>query len=284
MTRIAVLTCRRLPEPDPDHEPLLESLREAGADARPLAWDDDSADPGAFDLCVLRSTWTYYLDPDRFLAFCARCDAESTLLNPLGVVRGNIHKSYLHSLERRGVPVIPTEFLPRGRRPDLPVIMRRRGWARVVVKPAISAASWRTRVFSRADADEGPAFLTGLVRDRDALVQRFMPEVDRSGERSIVWIAGEPTHAVRKAPRLAGEDEQVSGALPVSDEERRLSRAALDGLERGCLYARVDLIRDDAGGLLVSELELIEPSLFLIQHPPALARLRDAILSAADGA
>ncbi|RMH28401.1 MAG: hypothetical protein D6693_03875 [Planctomycetota bacterium] len=283
MTRVAVLTCRRLPEPDPDHEPLLESLRHAGADACPLAWDDGSADPAAFDVCVLRSTWTYHLDPDRFLAFCARCDAESILLNPLGVVRGNIHKRYLRALERRGVPVIPTEFVPRGADADLAAISRRRGWDRVVVKPAISAASWRTRVFSRADTDVGQAFLSELLRDRDAMVQRFMPEVGRSGERSIVWIAGEPTHAVRKAPRLAGEDERVSGALRVSDEEVRISRAALGGVERECLYARVDLIRDDAGGPLVSELELIEPSLFLIQHPPALARLRDSILTAAGG-
>jgi hypothetical protein len=43
------------------------------------------------------------------------------------------------------------------------------------------------------------------------------------------------------------------------------------------LYGRVDLLSDEAGTLRVSELELIEPSLFLVQSPPALERLVRAI-------
>jgi hypothetical protein len=44
------------------------------------------------------------------------------------------------------------------------------------------------------------------------------------------------------------------------------------------LYARVDVARDDAGAPLVMELELIEPSLYLLQHPPALDRLVGGIV------
>jgi hypothetical protein len=43
------------------------------------------------------------------------------------------------------------------------------------------------------------------------------------------------------------------------------------------LYARVDVARDGEGELRVMELELIEPSLFLAQHPPALHRLVAAL-------
>ena len=43
------------------------------------------------------------------------------------------------------------------------------------------------------------------------------------------------------------------------------------------LYARLDLIPADDGKPLISELELIEPSLFLVQHPPALERLVEGI-------
>lgn len=275
--RVAILTCRTLPEPDPDHVPLLAALRDAGVYAESLAWDDDAADPAGFDLCVIRSTWTYYLDPDRFLVFSARCDAESRLLNPLSVVRDNVHKIYIAALERRGVPVIPTVFLKRGERASLSRVMDDAGWGRVVIKPAISAGSWRTRAFGRDDAEAGQVFLDDLLRDRDAMVQRHMPEVARSGERAIVWIDGEPTHVVRKEPRLAGDDERVSGALDVTDEDAAISRAALAGLERRLLYARVDVIRDDAGRACVSEVELIEPSLFLMQHPPAMERLVAAI-------
>ena len=44
--------------------------------------------------------------------------------------------------------------------------------------------------------------------------------------------------------------------------------------------ARLDLGPAPGGAPLVSELELIEPSPFLVQHPPALARLVAALRGA----
>ncbi len=58
-----------LPEPDPDEELLLDAFRKAGMRAELLAWDDPHGNPGAFDLCVLRSCWNYYQDPKAFLTW-----------------------------------------------------------------------------------------------------------------------------------------------------------------------------------------------------------------------
>jgi len=58
---------------------------------------------------------------------------------------------------------------------------------------------------------------------------------------------------------------------------------ALDGLTEGLLYARVDVMRDDAGRMVLSELELIEPSLFLKQRALALQRLAFEIARRAAG-
>jgi hypothetical protein len=44
------------------------------------------------------------------------------------------------------------------------------------------------------------------------------------------------------------------------------------------LYGRVDLVPDDEGRPMVMEIELIEPSLFLLQEPRALDRLVAGIL------
>ena len=38
MKAVALLTCRELPEPDPDEEPLLEALSAAGLRAELLPW------------------------------------------------------------------------------------------------------------------------------------------------------------------------------------------------------------------------------------------------------
>jgi hypothetical protein len=48
-----------------------------------------------------------------------------------------------------------------------------------------------------------------------------------------------------------------------------------------CLYARVDGCMVD-GRLHLMELELLEPSLFLAEHPDAAGRLADALVGALD--
>jgi hypothetical protein len=83
---------------------------------------------------------------------------------------------------------------------------------------------------------------------------------------------------VRKTTRFAGADESVSEALLIADDERALAEQVLDGRSEGLLYARVDVMRDDGGNACISELEIIEPSLFLAQCRPALDRLVSAIV------
>lgn len=276
--RVALVTCKVLPEPDLDQDLLLEALRAAGAEAELLAWDDPEAEPpGHFDVCVLRSCWNYPQAPEAFLSWCEAAASESRLANPVPAVRWNLHKSYLRELDTAGVPVIATDWVAQGEDPDLGAILDRRGWDEVVVKPAISAASLHTRRFDRRTLAEGQRFLLELAAGRDVMVQRYVPSVETSGERALVWIAGEWTHAVRKAPRFAGEDEAVTEeAVPIAPAERELAEAALavvrEGVAPDLLYARADLV-EDGGAPRLSELELMEPSLFLLQDRRALARL-----------
>jgi len=274
MKRIALITCRVLPEPDPDQDLLLEALRGAGMEASMLAWDDPRGEPGAYDLCVMRSCWDYYRDPEVFTAWVARAARDSRLVNDERVVAWNLHKRYLLELQAAGVPVIPTVLFERGAGADLAATMDEMGWDDVVVKPAVSASSFRTRRFHR---DEGAqAFLDALLEERDAMAQCYMPGFETSGERALVWIDGEFTHAVRKHPRFDGEDERVSEALTVSEEERALGERVLAHVEADLVYARVDVV-DDGGSPVVSEVELMEPSLFFLQAPHALDRFVRAI-------
>jgi hypothetical protein len=107
-----------------------------------------------------------------------------------------------------------------------------------------------------------------------------MPSVEAYGERSIVWIDGEVTHAVRKAPRLSGGEEQVS-AVPVADDERAFAERAVAPLAESLLYARVDMVRDETDVLRIMELELVEPSLFFLQCGRALERFVAAVTARA---
>lgn len=279
---LRIATCRPLPEPDADEAPLLASLAGRGVRARMVAWDDPAEDWDAPVPTILRSTWDYLHRVDAFLAWVERAARAAPFWNPPALVRWNVHKFYLGELHRRGFPVVPTVCLPRGSATTLAELRRPHGWDAVVVKPAVSAASFATLCVPAGAGSEalarGEAHLAELLASRDVLVQRYAPAVETSGERALVWIDGELTHCVRKSPRFSGEDESVSGALPIAADERELALALLGSLDTSPLYARVDLVRDEEGRPCLMELELIEPSLFLAQHPPALVRLASALV------
>jgi glutathione synthase/RimK-type ligase-like ATP-grasp enzyme len=276
--RVAIATCKNVPEPDPDEALLLAALAAAGLDVRLLAWDDDAAPFAEHDLVVLRSTWNYHERVDAFVAWVAKTAATTRVLNSSDVVAWNAKKTYLAELEKRDVAIVPTEFVLHGATRRIDDVMRERGWDDVVIKPVVSAGSFRTERFSCTTMEAAQAFLDDLARDRDAMVQRWMPSVDTYGERSLVWIDGHITHAIRKTPRFAGGVEQVSGEVPIAADERAFAERALAPFAPHLLYARVDMVRDTEGTLRIMELELIEPSLFLQQSNAALERLVSAVV------
>jgi hypothetical protein len=284
--RVGLVTCRELPEPDSDQDLLLAALRGSGVEAELVAWDDSTANSiSSFDCCVLRSCWNYHESPGDFLEWVDSTVRLTRLWNSEPIVTWNLHKRYLRSLATAGIPTVPTAWFRKGQGAPLRATMERNDWSDIVVKPAISASSYRTHRFRLGDGQfsEAQAALDNLLRDRDAMVQPYVPGVETSGERAVIWIDGEVTHAIRKASRFAGDVEAVSRAVEASAAEREvaLRTVAVAVAETGArpLYARVDLMPDAEKGPLVSELELIEPSLYLHQSPVALDRFVRAIVT-----
>jgi hypothetical protein len=275
--RVAIASCLEIPEPDPDEALLLAALARAGIEASVLAWDDAAAPFASQDLVVVRSTWNYYRRVDDFLAWIESTGKTTPILNPPEIIAWNAKKTYLPELEKRGIDIVPTEIVLAREARSVNELLDARGWDEVVIKPVVSAGSYRTERFSRASLPAAQAFLDALVADRDALVQRWMPSVETYGERSLVWIDGVFTHAIRKTPRFSGGAEQVSGDVPIADDERAFAERALAPHAADLLYARVDMVRDGEGTLRLMELELIEPSLFFLQSAAALGRFVSAL-------
>lgn len=281
VTALRIATCQTLPEPDPDEAPLAAALAAAGVEARLAAWDDPLEDWSAPIPTLLRTTWNYALAAPEFLRWVERTAAAAPLWNPAQVVRGNVHKRYLLELAARGVPTVPTLLVERGTSPSLAECAARLGCERLVAKPAIGAGSLDTARFSAASAEDAPRFaahLAAVTARCELLVQPFVASVLDYGERSMVWIDGELSHAIRKAPRFSGDDERIDGPMPIAADERALAEAALAPLASEILYARVDLARDDKEQPMVMELELIEPSLFFSRRPGSAERLVHGLL------
>ncbi|HEY5944394.1 MAG TPA: hypothetical protein VIV40_02840 [Kofleriaceae bacterium] len=261
--KLRIATCQTLPEPDADEAPLSAALAAAGIDAALVAWDDPAADWDAPIPTLIRSTWNYALHIDAFLTWIDRASRAALLLNPRDVVLDNLHKRYLLDLHARGVPIIPTTLVERGATCELPA-------TKLVIKPEVGGGSLHTKVFD--DGRDGLEHLKFVTSLGAALVQPYMSSVDDYGERSVIWIDGELTHAIRKAPRFVGDSERIEGPFPIADDERAVATAALAPYVDRIFYGRVDLARDDRDQPRVMELELVEPSLFFAKQPGSADR------------
>ncbi len=275
---IALVTCSELPVLAEDDPLLLDALRARGVDAAPVVWDDPEVDWAAYDLVVIRSTWDYVTQRERFLAWTR---AVPRLLNPADVVAWNTDKRYLGELPR----AIATTFLTEPRADWEPPGPE---W---VVKPAVSAGSQDTVRYRAGEEDAARDHADALLADgRTVMVQPYLGSVDEHGETALVFLDGEYSHAIRKGQMLQPRSSavpapQTSTDLYVEEEittrepgrdEREAAEEILDALpwpRHHLLYARVDLIRGPDGRPQLIELELTEPSLFLSHGLGAAERL-----------
>lgn len=253
-------------------------LEKLGAVVRVAIWTDSEVDWSASALTVIRSTWDAHLHFRQFESWLTRIQVQTRICNPVDNVLWNFEKRYLADLAKRGVAVIPTMYFPAGS----PVNLRSDDieWPRVVVKPSIGGGSYAVRSF-QMPAELAPLedHLNGIRSRTGALIQRFEESVTRLAERSLVFIDSEYSHAVRRIAFNTG----VTPDTPEFDHEASQSEIAfafqvLDAADsRDLAFARVDIL-PTPGGLLLMELELIEPALFLTRLPSAAPRLASALL------
>jgi hypothetical protein len=260
MLDVALVTCTRVPDGDVDDHLLAGALTRLGVSVAFVCWDDPDARWPAAGMALIRSTWDYHERLDAFLGWADYVGSVTKLRNDAATIRWNSHKGYLLDLAEIGVDIVDTRLVPVGGHAEL-------GPGDHVVKPAVSAGAERTiRFASQGDLDV-------LTATDDALIQPYVNAIETKGELSIVCIDGEASHVVRKVPADGDfrSQEEHGAAISIEDLDERhraIARAALAALDTTPLYARVDAVDTDEG-LLVMELELIEPTLWLRWHPEA---------------
>lgn len=281
MPSIALLTCACLPEPDHDANVHIEAFERAGAQAQWVAWDEPFPNE-AFSTVVVRSPWNYHLLCDEFLCFLDQLASSVPVINHPEIIRWNANKRYLLELETKGFPIVPTQILSRQEGSRVLEVARSFGSESVVLKPTVSGGSYLTFKCDSNHADDLMAKADEVFAHSELMIQPFLSSVNEGGEVSWIWIDGEITHGVRKYPRFAGSDESVSPAISPNDQIRDYVNRLLAPLSPMPMYARIDLIRLDSGEEVLSELELIEPSLFFAQFPSAADSFAQAICKFAD--
>ncbi|MDO4888075.1 MAG: glutathione synthetase [Actinomycetaceae bacterium] len=300
---VTLVTCSELPDLDADEAALPDALRARGVEPRVAVWDDPEVDWSQAGVVVARSVRDYADKREDFLAWAR---SVPRLLNPAGLMEWNSDKHYLLELSRRGLPTIPTTWLePDHEYSKHQVHTRFPAFGDFVVKPAVSSGGRGTGRYTATDpTSRGEAIhhaMQELEQGHSVMVQRYLEEIDRSGEVSLVYLNGMPAYRVEKEPMLhpsfRSDDqvqEEVVRSLDADEDEWRWGeqiRAAIhaytldiNGRDELPLYNRVDIVRGGSGNdndFYVMEISLIDASLYLSADPQHLAKFADAIVARA---
>lgn len=263
---LALITYSGLPDGAESERLMLPYLAAAGIETEIIDWRSAETDFSKFDLIVLRSCWDYHLRVAEFTGWLRGLAGTTNVLNPIDTVLWNYNKFYLREVAALGIEIVPTIFVSNARELSAEEAMMMRGWGNIVVKPAISASAHNTRLMNNppwsAD-DEVMRIIKGPF-----LMQPFLPEIEE-GEISFVYIDGEFSHAALKRPAEGDfrvQQEHGGSAELFHPDSALLNQAdriaAAVWRVRDSLYCRIDAIARD-GKLVLMELELIEPELFL---------------------
>ena len=111
--RIALLTMADRADYVMDDDVGIAEFSRRGIVADEVPWTVELVEGWrAYDAVIVRTTWDYQHDVERFLGvlegICGADGAGVPLANPLEVIRWNVHKSYLRELAGEGVLVVPT--------------------------------------------------------------------------------------------------------------------------------------------------------------------------------
>ncbi len=269
---IGLATSAELPSLDPDSQLLEHALQAQGLRVQPLVWTDPQIDWAQMRACLIRSTWDYYRDIEAYLAWISRTAEQTTLWNPAPLMRWNADKRYLFDLAEKGIPIVPSKLLNAGEQVSWTALLDQLNWPKAVFKPSISASGYRTYLLSPAQQPLDEPMLNAILAEQDVLLQPYLTTITTQGERSLIFAGGEYSHSVIKHPAQADFKVQehfgghTQGHTPTT-EELDLSHRILDALETRPVYGRVDLVFDNEQNLCLSELELIEPSMYWSHAP-----------------
>lgn len=257
---------------------VITALERQGLRVSRKAWDDPDFDWAQSRCLLFRTTWDYF---DRFAEFApwlAATAQQTTLFNSAALINWNIDKHYLRTLAEKGINVVSSHYIEKGDPRTLAQCLAQQGWEQAILKPVISGSARHTY---RVSPDNCPALegvFAELLQQESCVLQPFQQTILSEGELSLMVIDGHFSHAIRKTPqagdfRVQDDHGGTVHAHQATPEERHFAEAAVAALPFDVLYARVDIIRDNAGELALMELEMIEPELFFRYRPEAADQL-----------
>lgn len=280
--KIAILTCEKLPDLNPEDQKIIPALAKHNIEASAIIWSDKTINWTDFDYLIFRNTWDYFEKETEFKIWLDQIEKLGIkTLNPIEVIKHNIHKFYLREMEQQGITILPTVFMDKTDTLNLAEVLPSH-WKKAVIKPAFSAGSYLTEVFEVSEIQAITKKYKSIAAEKELLLQEFMPQIQTLGETSFIFFNKKFSHAVNKKPvdgdfrvqsLFGGKYTLVQPSAELIEKAQKV----VNTFQEKLLYARVDGILIDEE-LYLMEIECIEPDLYFNLSENSLNRFVTAIV------
>ena len=292
MTDITLLTCRAYYKPDNitpyiqnillEQELLKSAFESQGLKVDITYWDNPSYEWQQTKSVLFRTVWDYFERFDEFWDWLEQVKTKTRLINSYELIKWNIDKHYLRDLKNNDIQVVPTYFADRGNNISLQEIANLNDWKHIVIKPAISASAFNTYKITNDEIEQKEQLFHELLQTHDMLVQPFFPTISELGEASLMVFGGKFTHAILKKAKAGDFRVQDDFGGTVHDynptqEEIKFAEKVFQSCTSLPIYGRVDIVWDSNKHIYLSELEIIEPELWIRNRPESANKIAEAV-------
>ena len=292
MTDITLLTCRAYYKPDNitpyiqnillEQELLKSAFESQGLKVDITYWDNPSYEWQQTKSVLFRTVWDYFERFDEFWEWLEQVKTKTRLINSYELIKWNIDKHYLRDLKNNDIQVVPTYFADRENNISLQEIANLNDWKHIVIKPAISASAFNTYKITNDEIEQKEQLFHELLQTHDMLVQPFFPTISELGEASLMVFGGKFTHAILKKAKAGDFRVQDDFGGTVHDynptqEEIKFAEKVFQSCTSLPIYGRVDIVWDSNKHIYLSELEIIEPELWIRNRPESANKIAEAV-------
>jgi glutathione synthase/RimK-type ligase-like ATP-grasp enzyme len=281
MKKLGIITCTKFPDLYEYDKDIKQLLSDEGFETEIVIWDNPELRIEDYDIMLMRSAWDYYYKPYQFKDFLERVKSSGIkCFNPAEVMLENMHKFYLKKIKEWGFDIIPTMFFKKDEDININEVLSFMDGKSFIVKPAISAASFMTKLFDK-ETEELHQHIKEITIDRDILFQKFIPEIQELGEYSNIFFSNGYKYSVQKMPvsgdyRVQNTYGGVYKQIEVPEIVKQTAQRLADKYLSQCLYVRVDGVLHN-NKFLIMEVEMIEPDLYMNIIPEAKREFIDSI-------
>ena len=262
---------------------VVKALEKKGLNVIRTYWDNPDFDFSETEVTLFRTIWDYFHRFKEFSKWLNKVKTKTKLINPPELIFQNIDKHYLKELSDKGINIPKTYFTDKGDKRTLAELHKEFDLKESVLKPCISGAGRHTYKLSENNISEYEEIYRKLISEEDMMLQEFQRNIYEKGELAFMIFDGKFSHAVLKKGKKGDfrVQDDFGGkvyAYEATEEEIKFAESVVSAVKPSPVYARVDIIRDNANKPAVGELELIEPELWFRFYPPAADLLADAVI------